>query len=42
MSEARRHYDADFKADVVRLVMETGEPIARVARELGINDTTPG
>ncbi|HEV2346686.1 MAG TPA: transposase [Actinocrinis sp.] len=42
MPETRRHYDADFKAGAVRLVEETGRPIAQVARELGINDTTLG
>ena len=42
MPETRRRYDADFKAGAVRLVEETGTPIAQVARQLGINDTTLG
>ncbi|HEX5532212.1 MAG TPA: transposase [Actinomycetales bacterium] len=32
--------DEDFQA--VRLVLETGWPIARVARELGVNEGTLG
>ena len=37
-----RKFDEDFKAGAVRLVFETGKPIAQVARELGINDGTLG
>ena len=40
MAETRRKFDADFKEGAVRLVRETGKPIAQVARELGINDGT--
>ena len=36
MAEMRRKFDADFKEGAVRLVRETGKPIAQVARELGI------
>ena len=36
MAETRRKFDADFKEGAVRLVRETGKPIAQVARELGI------
>src|SRR5260370_26084939 len=36
MAEMRRKLDADFKEGGVRLVGETGKPIAQVARELGI------
>ena len=42
MSETRRKFDQDFKEGAVRLVRETGKPIAQVARELGINDGTLG
>ena len=35
MAEMRRKFDADFKEGAVRLVRETGKPIAQVARELG-------
>ena len=42
MAEARRKFDEDFKQGAVRLVGETGKPIAQVARELGINEGTLG
>ena len=42
MVEKRRKFDEDFKAGAVRMVRETGKPIARVARELGVNDGTLG
>lgn len=37
-----RKYDPDFRQGAVRLVFETGKPIAQVARELGVNDGTLG
>ncbi|KUL35408.1 transposase [Actinoplanes awajinensis] len=40
MAETRRRFDQDFKDGAVRLVRETGKPIAQVARDLGINDGT--
>ena len=42
MAETRRKFDADFKEGAVRLVRETGKPIAQVARDLGINPGTLG
>ena len=42
MGETRRKFDEEFKAGAVRIVRETGRPIAQVARELGINDGTLG
>jgi transposase len=42
MEETRRKFDQDFKEGAVRLVRETGKPIARVARELGIKEGTLG
>src|SRR5919107_2649220 len=42
MTRQYRKFDEDFKAGAVRLVLETGKPIAQIARELGINDGTLG
>jgi len=42
MAQTRRKFDRDFKERAVRLVRETGKPIAQVARELGIHDGTLG
>ncbi len=42
MSETRRRYDAEFREGAVRVVSETGKPVAQVARELGINPGTLG
>ena len=38
----RRMFSAGFKRDAVEIVRVSGKPIAEVARELGINDTTLG
>ena len=42
MSGTRRIFDEDFKIGAVRIVRESGKPIAQVARELGINEGTLG
>jgi transposase len=42
MAETRRKFDQDFREGAVRLVQETGKPIAQVARDLGITEGTPG
>ena len=38
----RRGFTKEFKRDAVELVRSTGRPIAAVARELGIYDSTLG
>jgi transposase len=38
----RRGFTKEFKRDAVELVRTTGRPIAAVARELGISDSTLG
>ena len=42
MSERRRKFSSQFKAEAVQLVLETGRPIAEIARELQINEGTLG
>ena len=42
MAETRRKFGRDFKEGAVRLVRETGKPIAEVARDLGIKEGTLG
>ncbi len=38
----RRKFSEEFKRDAVKLVHATGNPIAQVADELGIYDSTLG
>ena len=38
----RRQFTAEFKRDAVELVRTIGRPIAEIARELGIYDSTLG
>jgi transposase len=42
MPENRRRFDAEFREGAVRIVRETGKPIAQVARDLGVNAGTLG
>ena len=42
MPATRRRFDPEFRAGAVRIVTETGKPIAQVARDLGIHAGTLG
>jgi transposase-like protein len=42
MPEQRRKFSPQFKAEAVQMVIETGTPVAEVARDLGLNDGTLG
>ena len=38
----RRSFDREFREGAVRIVRETGKPVAQVARELGVHEGTLG
>lgn len=40
MQKVQKTYTPEFKQEAVRLVQTSGKPIAQVARELGISDTS--
>ena len=42
MPEQRRKFSPQFKAEAVQMVLETGKPIAEVARDLGDQRGHPG
>lgn len=42
MSTKRRKFSSQFKAEAVQLVIESGRPVAEVARELQVNEGTLG
>jgi transposase-like protein len=42
MPEQRRRFSPQFRAEAVQMVIETGKPIAEVARDLGIHAGTLG
>ena len=42
MAKKYRKVDEDFKQGATQLALQTGKPIAQVARDLGINEGTLG
>ncbi len=42
MPEMRTKYDREFREGALRIVEETGKPVAQVARDLGVNEGTLG
>jgi transposase len=40
MAKVQKVYTKEFKEEAVRLAQTSGKPIAQVARELGISDTS--
>lgn len=42
MSQKRRNYSPEYRAEAVKRVIESSRPVAQVARELGILEGTLG
>ena len=42
MGSQRREFSPEYKDEAVKLVVDTGRPVARVARELGLKEQTLG
>lgn len=42
MSQKRRNYSQEYRAEAVKRVIESSRPVAQVARELGILEGTLG
>lgn len=40
--QARRRFTPEFKAEAIKLVNESGRPVAEVARDIGVNEGTLG
>jgi transposase len=40
VADKKRRFDPEFRAGAVRIVKETGKPVAQVARDLGISPYT--
>lgn len=42
MGSARRKFTPEYKVEAVELVINSGRPIAEIARDLGVNEGTLG
>lgn len=42
MARAKRNFTPEYRAEAVKMVIETSRPVAVVARELGLNEGTLG
>jgi transposase len=42
MGSSRRKFTPEFRVEVARLVIDTGRPIAQVAREIGVGEALLG
>ncbi|MFZ0717860.1 transposase [Mycobacterium sp.] len=42
MPNSRRKFDPEFREGAVRIVRETGKPIAQISRDLGVRPGTLG
>ena len=42
MAERRRRWSPEFKRDAVNLVRSSGRPVAEIARELGVGESSLG
>lgn len=42
MPEKRVRYSPEYKEEAARMVVESGRPIAEIAREIHVNETTLG
>jgi transposase len=42
LTRAKKNFSPEFRDEAVKMVIETSRPIARVAKELGINEGTLG
>jgi transposase len=42
LGATRRKFTAEYKAEAVELAINSGRPIAEIARDLGINEGTLG
>lgn len=40
MRKTRKRYTREFKVGAVRLVLESGEPVSKIAKEIGVHPNT--